>query len=207
MNENHARLCPSPEWAEYMQTEVLPWVVAHADLGAEMIEVGPGPGATTDWLRHRVRQLVAVEYEAPAADALAKRMAGTNVEVVNGDATSLTFTDESFDSAGCFTMLHHVPTADLQNRVLAEVLRVLRPGGVLVGSDSLPSTELHEFHEGDVYNPIDPGTFYTRLRTIGFAEITISVDHSMRFVARKPAPGDDEWDRASGGPVERNDGS
>lgn len=193
MNENHARLCPSPEWAEYMQTEVLPWTVAHADLGEEMIEVGPGPGATTDWLRRHVKRLVAVEYEAQAADTLATRMAGTNVEVVNGDATSLVFADDSFDSAGCFTMLHHVPTADLQNRLLAEVLRVLRPGGVLVGSDSLPSTELHEFHEGDVYNPIDPGTFYTRLRTIGFGEITISVDHAMKFVARKPGPGDGDW--------------
>src|SRR5262245_11658188 len=58
MNENHANLCPTPEWAEFMQSEILPWVTENVDLGEEMLEVGPGPGATTDWLRHRVKRLV-----------------------------------------------------------------------------------------------------------------------------------------------------
>lgn len=53
-------------------------------------------------------------------------------------------------------MLHHVPTVALQNRLLAEVLRVLRPGGVLIGSDSLASNDLHLFHDGDTYNPVEP---------------------------------------------------
>src|ERR1700733_13611383 len=63
MNENHSRVCPSPEWAEYLQAEVLPAVTRDVDLGDELIEVGPGPGAATDWLRHRVERLVAVELE------------------------------------------------------------------------------------------------------------------------------------------------
>jgi len=48
------------------------------------------------------------------------------------------------------------------------------------------SVELHHFHEGDVYNPIDPGTMLTRLQTIGFDRIALAVDHAMRFRARKP---------------------
>ncbi len=85
-------------------------------------------------------------------------------------------------------MLHHVPSAAQQNRVLAEVLRVLRPGRTLIGSDSLPSTQLHEFHEGDVYNPLDPATLLTRLQTIGFGAVMISVDRGLTFRARKPEP-------------------
>jgi hypothetical protein len=72
--------------------------------------------------------------------------------------------------------------------VLAEVLRVLRPGGTLIGSDSLPSTQLHEFHKGDVYNPLEPATLLTRLQTIGFGAVMISVDRGLTFRARKPEP-------------------
>ncbi len=84
-------------------------------------------------------------------------------------------------------MLHHVPTAAAQNRLFAEALRVLRPGGLFVGSDSLPSNDLHEFHADDVYNPIDPGTLLTRLQTLGFAQVTLIVDQGMKFLARKNA--------------------
>jgi len=193
MNENHTRVCLSPEWAEYLHSEVLPAVAGDRDLGAELIEVGPGPGASTDWLRHRVRRLVAVELEPDAALALADRFAGTNVEVVNQDATALTCADNAFDSAGSFTMLHHLPTAALQNKLLAELLRVLRPGGVLIGSDSLASVDLHHFHEGDVYNPIEPAVLLTRLQTLGYERITIGVDYAMTFVAHKPDPDAPPW--------------
>lgn len=186
MNENHAKLCPSPEWAQHLQTDVLPRVTAEADLGEELVEVGPGPGAATEWLRQRVKRLVAVEFDEAAADRLKARYAGTNVEVVWGDATDMAFPDESFDSSGSFTMLHHVPTAALQDRLLSEILRVLRPGGVLVGSDSLASDGLHQFHEGDTYNPVEPGWFVGRLQTIGFEKITVRVDRGLMFAAHKP---------------------
>ncbi len=186
MNENHAKLCPSPDWATFLHAEVMPAVAGERDLGDELIEVGPGPGASTDWLRHRVRRLVAVELERSAADALTDRFAGTNVEVINQDATALSFPASSFDSAASFTMLHHVPTARLQNQLLAELLRVLRPGGVLIGSDSLASDALHRFHDGDTYNPVEPASLLTRLQTLGYERITITVDYGMRFVAHKP---------------------
>ncbi|MER7769072.1 class I SAM-dependent methyltransferase [Kitasatospora sp. NPDC096140] len=186
MNLNHARVCTSPEWARTLQTTVLPTVTAGAELGTVMLEIGPGPGAATDWLRHRVERLVAVEYEQPAAEALAARFAGTNVEVRHGDATALPFADAAFDSVACFTMLHHVPTRALQDRLLAEVLRVLRPGGVLVGSDSLAGDGLHHFHEGDTYNPVEPSSFLTRLQTLGFENLTIGVGGRLTFVAHRP---------------------
>src|SRR5580658_9949711 len=125
MNENHAKVCGSPEWAAWLQDEILPALTQGVDLGAEMLEVGPGPGAATEWLRHKVKRLVALENEEEAAAKLAAKYGGTNVEVLTGDATALDFADGSFDSAASFTMLHHVPTFAQQNRLLAEVLRVL----------------------------------------------------------------------------------
>jgi len=185
MNENHAKLMPSPEWARHIQDDVLPKATDGVDLGDDLLELGPGPGAATDWLRHRVKRLVAVEFEEPAAAALTSTFAGTNVEVRAGDASALPFPDESFDTVATCTMLHHVPTRALQDKVLAEAFRVLRPGGAFLGSDSLPSDGLHQFHEGDVYNPVEPAAFLTRLQTIGFTSITLHVGHNLIFTARK----------------------
>lgn len=188
MNEEHAQLCASPEWAEYLQGEVLASLPALADLGETMLEIGPGPGASTDWLRHRVRRLVAIERDADAAERLRTRFAGTNVEVVDGDAAELPWPDGSFDTVGCFTMLHHVPTRALQQSILAEAYRVLRAGGTFVGSDSLASVDLHHFHAGDTYNPIEPATLLVRLQALGYGPITVVVDDVLKFVARKPVP-------------------
>ena len=185
MNENHAQLCPSPEWAEYLQTDVLPRLTDGLELGPRLLEIGPGPGAATDWLRHRVSSLTAVEIDDEAADKLRKRFPDGNVEVVSGDATRLTSEDGTFDSVASFTMLHHVPTRRGQDRILAEALRVLRPGGVLIASDSMPATDLHEFHVDDVYNPIEPATLIARLQTIGFGRMTVDVGHSWTVRAFK----------------------
>ena len=185
VNENHAKLLGTPEWAAHLHDDILPLVTSGVDLGNDMLEIGPGPGAATEWLRHRVRRLVAVELDDSAAAALRSRFAGTNVSVVAGDATALDFPDESFDSVGTFTMLHHVPTRALQDAILAEALRVLRPGGTLVGSDSLASEQLHHFHAGDTYNPVEPAALLTRLQTLGFASITITVGHTLLFRAGK----------------------
>jgi SAM-dependent methyltransferase len=191
MNENHAKLMPSPEWAAYIQDEVLPKAVAGVSLGPDLLELGPGPGAATDWLRHRVRRLVAVEAELDAVSRLVERFAGTHVEVVNGDAAALEFANGAFDTVATFTMLHHVPTRALQDKVLAEAFRVLRPGGVFLGSDSLASDGLHGFHEGDTYNPVEPAAFLTRLQTIGFGAITLMVGDDLIWTAVKDGAGAD----------------
>lgn len=186
MNEEHARVCASPEWAEFLQQELLPGFLGSVGLGPEMLEFGPGPGASTEWIRGRVGKLTVLELDGAAAARLETRFAGTNVEVLTGSAAASTaFADCSFDSVGAFTMLHHVPDAAAQNRLFAEALRVLRPGGLFVGSDSLPSDRLHRFHADDVYHPVDPGTLLTRLHTIGFAHITVIMDTHLKFLARK----------------------
>lgn len=186
MNENHAVLCASPEWAEHLESDVLAPLVAGVDLGDELLELGPGPGASTRWLRHRVARLVALELDPEAAARLADELAGTNVTVQVGDCTAAPFPDASFDAVGAFTMLHHLPTHALQFATLTEAFRVLRPGGVLLGADSLASQGLHAFHEGDTYNPIDPARLLVFLQAAGFVRVTLTVDEQLRFTACKP---------------------
>ena len=187
MNRFHRWYCRTGHWRHAIQDEILPWALEGVDLGDHAIEVGPGPGLTTDVLAGCVPNLTAVEIDHRLAASLRTRFAGTNVMVEEGDATAMPFPDGSFTAAVCFTMLHHVPSAELQDRLLAEVRRVLRPGGTFAGSDSRASLLFTLAHIGDTMVLVDPGTFADRLATAGFEQIRIDAGkHAMRFQARVP---------------------
>jgi ubiquinone/menaquinone biosynthesis C-methylase UbiE len=176
MNEAH-QICGSHEWRDFMRGTLFPWALGDATLGDDVLEVGPGYGAVTDLLSGMTPAVTSVEIDAELAAMLRNRFAGVpTVQIVEGDATELAFPDERFTGAACFTMLHHVPTADLQDRLLAEVARVLQPGAPLVVSDSAPSDDLEALHDGDTYNPIDPAGLAERLAAAGFTDIQVRTD-------------------------------
>jgi ubiquinone/menaquinone biosynthesis C-methylase UbiE len=129
-----------------------------------------------------------VEIDPGLATMLSTRYtANPNVVIVAGDATALEFPNGRFSAAVSFTMPHHVPTVALQDRLLAEVARVLQPGGVFVAGDSLASPELEQHHEGDTYNSIDPAGLAGRLETAGFDEVEVKTNpFGWAATARKP---------------------
>jgi SAM-dependent methyltransferase len=100
--------------------------------------------------------------------------------------TRLPFPAGRFSSAACLTMLHHIPSPALQDAALAELARVLRPGGVLAGSDGLDTPARREIHEGDVFVPVGPDTLEARLRAAGFtgARVDLAGDR-LKFAATK----------------------
>ena len=173
MNEAH-EMCGSDEWRHAIRKVILPWALGSTDLGDDVLEVGPGYGATTDVLSENVPRLTSVEIDDELAAMLRQRFADVpSVEIVNGDATSLAYGDGRFTGAASFTMLHHVPTNELQDRLFSEVARVLRHGAPLVASDSLGSDELAANHTDDTYNPVDPATLADRLTAAGFERIAV----------------------------------
>lgn len=166
----------------------MPWVLSGIDLGEDVLELGPGPGLTTDFLQKSAHRLTTIEVEPDLAEQLRSRLFGSNVEVVTGDATEMPFPDGRFTSGVSFTMLHHVPTRELQDKLLREVWRVIKPGGVFVGSDSVQSLFMRLIHIGDTLVPIDPDRFGVRLEAAGFEVLEIEKgDGAFRFYARKPA--------------------
>lgn len=173
VNDEHVKLCSSDYWRELLRDEILPYALAGARLADDILEVGPGPGLTTDLLRPSVKRLTALELDPDLASALAGRMAGTNVDVVHGDATDMPFEDGRFTGAVSFSMLHHVPSVELQDRFLREVARVLRTHSQFVACDSLATDELAAFHCDDVYNPVDPTGLANRLVAAGFDDIDL----------------------------------
>lgn len=176
MNKAH-EACGSDEWRQAIREVILPWALGQTDLGDNVLEVGPGYGATTDVLSQSVPQLTSVEIDGELAAMLVERFADVpSVQIVNGDATSLPYADDSFSGAACFTMLHHVPTVELQDKLFSEVARVLRPGAALVASDSLGSEELKAHHEDDTYNPVDPSSLPSRLAAAGFENVEVKTN-------------------------------
>lgn len=182
MNLVHRRYCRSAWWDRHL-AQLLPWATNDVPLtGARVLELGSGPGRTTDWLAARVGQLTALEYDATDARALAGRR--RDVEVVHGDATAMPFPDGNFDVVVCFTMLHHIRTSTGQDRLFAEARRVLRPEGVFAGSDSRWGPLFALAHLGDTLTLVDPATLPARLGAAGFADAGCQVaGRAFRFRA------------------------
>lgn len=98
------------------------------------------------------------------------------------------FGDDRFSAVVCFTMLHHVPSRELQDRLLGEVSRVLRPGGVFAGTDSLGTGRAFKLlHIHDTLVPVSPNELPARLERAGLVEPSVEAGgRSFRFQARKP---------------------
>ena len=186
MNRLHRWYCRSGAWAARVRDQ-LPRVLDGVELGDEVLEVGPGPGLTTDLLRRRVRRVTAIEIDPHLAEALRQRTLGQGVEVVTGDATAMPFQAARFSAVVSFTMLHHIPSPQQQDRLLAEVRRVLRPGGVFVGSDSTASFLFRLAHLGDTMVLVDPDRFASRLQAAGFTDAGVRRGHhAFGFRAIRP---------------------
>jgi ubiquinone/menaquinone biosynthesis C-methylase UbiE len=102
-----------------------------------VLDVGCGPGATALAFAERVASVVALDL-TPAMLAQARRLAAdrglANVRFECGNAERLPFPDASFDLVTSRLAAHHVsdPAA-----MVAEVARVLAPGGVFLLSDTI----------------------------------------------------------------------
>ncbi|WP_369252137.1 class I SAM-dependent methyltransferase [Geodermatophilus amargosae] len=101
-----------------------------ADLAGDVLEIGFGSGHNLPHLPAAVTGVWAVEPSATALRLSEERRAASPVPVVvaGDDARSLPFPDDRFDAALCTWVLCGIPGAAV---ALAEVARVLRPGGVL----------------------------------------------------------------------------
>jgi ubiquinone/menaquinone biosynthesis C-methylase UbiE len=102
--------------------------------GERVLEVGPGTGYYTlelaGWIGEGTLAIFDIQQEM--LDHTMERVSErglANVESTQGDATSLPYGDESFDAVVLITVLGEIPERE---RAIAEIARVLKPGGRLV---------------------------------------------------------------------------
>jgi ubiquinone/menaquinone biosynthesis C-methylase UbiE len=117
-------------------TEILRYKALSLDLlelrpGARVLDVGCGVGVDLPALAERVgRQgcVVGLDHDADVLGTARKALNGQQVLLVRSPAEAMPFRDGSFDRVRADRVLQHVKQP---GRVLAEMLRVLRPGGVM----------------------------------------------------------------------------
>ncbi|HWD01932.1 MAG TPA: class I SAM-dependent methyltransferase [Amycolatopsis sp.] len=171
MNLIHRRLCSSEKWAASV-AEILPPWLDRFDLGHDVLEIGPGFGATTRVLLDVVPRLTVLEID-PTSAALLRSKFGARCDVVVGNGADMPFDTGRFSAVVCFTMLHHVPTTALQDAIFAEAHRVLAPGGTYCGTDSQLSLRFRLLHVGDTMNVLDAATLPARLSAAGFRDVDV----------------------------------
>lgn len=125
------------EWGKYPCEELVRFTgrrfyKAPDRAAVSMLEIGCGPGANLWYLAREGFSVHGLDGSAVALDRAARRMAqdGLTVGLHQGDAIALPFPDASFDAVLDVECIYANSLAD-SRRILAEVRRVLKPGGWL----------------------------------------------------------------------------
>ena len=194
MSKFEAAFCRSRPWRAFAGGVVLPWSLQGFEPHGDVLEVGAGSGAMAAQLLARTDavRVTVTDFDSAMVDAARDRLAdfGDRATVRQADATALAFPDASFDAVLSWIMLHHVVEWE---KALAEAVRVVRPGGHVVGYDLLSTKPLRWFHQ------VEGARFrMMRLRELRAVVADLPVDQAIlspslagfvvRFSLRKCAP-------------------
>lgn len=114
--------------------------------GRDVLDIACGEGYGTWLMADTARHVTGVDIDAPTIARASERYARANLRFLTGDATEIPLADSSVDCVVSFETLEHLVAHDA---FLAEIRRVVRPGGVLFMST--PDTEV--YNEGKTPNP------------------------------------------------------
>lgn len=94
---------------------------------AELLDVGCGAGYHVRHLARKAKRVVAIDVDRVALQVARRRVRSSRVTFLHYDGATLPFPDGSFDAVTLLDVLEHVPD---RTAMVAEIARVLRPGGV-----------------------------------------------------------------------------
>lgn len=104
--------------------------------GACLLDAGCGTGLYARWLAEQGAAVTGIDLSPDMVQRAREHCAGLPVRLDVGSILALPYADASFDGALACYVLHYVPD---QRAVLAELARVLRPGGFLLLSLENPA--------------------------------------------------------------------
>ena len=179
MSQVEALFCRSAPWETATSRWVLPWALQGVQPNGALLEIGGGGGAMAAHIlaaspEPQTTTITVTDFDPRMVTAAQDRLRafGDRAHTRVADATALPFADGQFDMVVSFIMLHHVVDWE---QALAEAVRVLKPGGVLVGYD-LPNTPpariLHRL-EGAPHRFIKPGQLLPELKKLPLTETSV----------------------------------
>jgi ubiquinone/menaquinone biosynthesis C-methylase UbiE len=162
--------------------------------GARVLEIGCGTGNALPplWRHLQPRELVGVDTDLALLDSAKVRLARhrTPARVKYGDAQSLPFGDGSFDVVVDFGTSYHV---DHQALAVAEIERVLSPGGLWVHETRIAQFLAHPVHAGRTRVPRQSMPLLTSHRSAGLWASrrcdTPGRQDELLAMPSRPAPG------------------
>ncbi len=145
---------------------------AFADPSWTVGDLGCGTGQASAALAPFVAHVIAVDASAAMLQAAKKRLSTfENVDLRRGDLEDLPIDDGRLDAATLVLVLHHLPEPEI---AIAEVARVVKPGGRLLVVDMLPhDRESYRQQMGHVWLGFSDEHLRRILRESGFDEIRI----------------------------------
>ena len=183
-------VCRSAPWRTMTRRVALPWAMrGHAPDGS-VLEIGAGSGAMAEEILgvyERITMTV-TDYDTAMVSAAQQRLRrfGQRAIVQQADANALPFGNNAFDTVLTFIMLHHTVTWE---QVLSEAVRVLKPGGTLIGYDLVDSWAARTLHslEGAPYRLLDRNELEPALRGVQLEQIQLKHNPMLvRFAGTKP---------------------
>ena len=162
MNYGYAPLAPGPDpvvldpedEVDRLSIQLYEHTVAGADLrGADVLEVGSGRGGGASYLSryHRPASMTGLDFSHSAVALCSRTRTAPGLSFVHGDALAIPFPDGTFDavvnveSSHCYESM---PT------FLAEVHRVLRPGGSLLWADIRDQERVRDVRRDFAQSPL-----------------------------------------------------
>ena len=147
MGRTAKAFCTSAPYQAVARRWLLPRALQGVEPEGEVLEIGTGSGAMAAQLLSAYPRdsVVATDYDTDMVATAMGNLAryGERARVERADATALPFEDGRFDLVLTFTMLHHVLKWE---DAIREAVRVLKPGGRLVGHDLVDSAAVRMTH-------------------------------------------------------------
>lgn len=135
-------------------------------------DLGCGTGQLTETIAPYVKRVVAVDASQDMLDAARQRVvAASNVDLRKGELENLPIDNGHLDAAVLSLVLHYSPAPA---RALAEVARVLRPGGRVLVVDMLPhEREEYQQQMGHVWLGFSEKPITRFLISAGFGDVRV----------------------------------